>query len=174
MKDLAATLNPLGYMMLLVAVVSYGLYSVFAQKATQFSSTEKTYAMIALGAIVFTGAALVQNAHDGTLAQFATLPFSNREFLTAILYLGIGCSVVAFLLYNIAITAIGTNRSAPFAGIATVVTVIAGVSILNESYSLAQVLGTAMVLGGVYLASVMPAKRKEKTAVNLVEIESPD
>ena len=172
MKDLAATLNPLGYLMLLVAVVSYGLYSVFAQKATQFTSMEKTYAMIALGTLRFYRGGAGANPHDGTLAQFARLPFSNHEFLTAILFLGIGCSVIAFLLYNIAITAIGTNRSAPFAGIASVVTVIAGVSILNEGYSLAQVLGTVMVLGGVYLASVMPGKRAAEATEPIMEIES--
>jgi drug/metabolite transporter (DMT)-like permease len=159
MKGLGATLNPLGYLMLLVAVVSYGLYSVYAQKTHQFSSAEKTYAMMALGAIVFTCLALGESIRDNTLRAFVTLPFTNHEFLAAILYLGIGCSVVAFLLYNIALTSIGTNRTSSFAGLATLVAILAGVVILKEGYSVAQSAGTVLVIGGVYLANITHAKQ---------------
>jgi drug/metabolite transporter (DMT)-like permease len=167
MKDLSATLDPAGYLMLLIAVASYGFYSVFAQRATQFTSAEKTFAMIALGAAVFTSLALAQNAQAGTLKEFVTLPFTDRGFLGAVAYLGIGCSVVAFFLYNVALSALGTNRTAPFAGLTTVVTVIAGVAILNESFSPAQVLGTAAVLGGVYLASITTSAKKRGPAASL-------
>ena len=158
-KGLNATLNPLGYLMLLVAVVSYGLYSVFAQKASQFSSAEKTYAMIALGAIVFTPLALVESARNNSLREFVMLPFAHHEFLTAILYLGIGCSVIAFLLYNMALTSIGTNRTSSFAGLATLVAILAGVIILKEGYSLAQGIATVLVIAGVYLANMAHGKK---------------
>jgi drug/metabolite transporter (DMT)-like permease len=133
-KGLDASLSPAGYAMLLVAVVSASLYAVFSRKAEAFSSAEKTYAMMALGAVVFTAVAVAENAAGGTLREYLVLPFVNADFLTAILYLGAGCSVVAFLLMNTAISYLGTNRTASFVGISTVVTVTASIILLKEQY----------------------------------------
>lgn len=161
MKGLDATLNPVGYILLLMAVVSGSLYSVFSQKAIEYSSAEKTYAMMGLGAIVFTAFAIAEHASGGTLKAFILLPFTNLDFLIAVLYLSAGCSVVAFLLFNTAIVSIGTNRSASFVGLSTIVTVTASIIILGEKYSVLQGLGTALVLGGVYMANTN-RKRKLK------------
>jgi len=159
MKGLEASFNPLGYILLLFALLSYSLYSVNSQKAAEFTNTEKTYAMIALGAVVFTAAALIENAGSGTLKEFILLPFSNTEYLVGFLYLGVGCSAAAFFLYNVAISAIGTNRSASFAGLSTIVTVTAGIIILKEKFSVMQGVGTLLVLGGVYLANIISESR---------------
>jgi drug/metabolite transporter (DMT)-like permease len=153
-KGLNATLNPLGYLMLLIAVVSGSLYSIFARKAEAYTSAEITYVMMGMGAIVFTAAALIRNASAGTLGVYATVPFKNPDFLIAVLYLSVGCSVVAFLLFNTALAAIGANRAASFVGLSTVVTVTAGIIILREPYSLVQGLGTALVIGGVTMANL--------------------
>ena len=93
-KGMEASFNPLGYLMLLMAVISYSLYSVFSEKAASFSSAEKTYVMIAFGAVVFTAAALVQNLRTGTLQEFLSAPFTNPALLTAVLYQGDRKSVV--------------------------------------------------------------------------------
>lgn len=160
MKGLEASLNPLGYILLLSALLSYSMYSVNSQKTAEFTNTEKTYAMLALGAVVFTAAALVENAVSGTLEEFIILPFSNIECLIGFLYLGVGCSAAAFFLYNVAISSIGTNRSASFAGLSTIVTVIAGIVILKEDFSLIQGVGSVLVLGGVYIANIISDSRK--------------
>ncbi|HEX2944518.1 MAG TPA: DMT family transporter [Clostridia bacterium] len=160
MKGLEASFNPLGYILLLLALLSYSMYSVNSQKAAEFTNTEKTYAMIALGAGVFTAVAVVENAGSGKLKEFLLLPFSNMEYLVAFLYLGVGCSAAAFFLYNVAISSIGTNRSASFAGLSTIVTVIAGIILLKENFSLIQGVGTLLVLGGVYLANIVSDSRK--------------
>ena len=86
-KGAEATFDPLGYIMLLFAVVSYGLYSIFAQKTVQYTDIEKTYGMITLGAIVFTALALAENGIKGTIGQWIALPFMSPSFLIAVLYL---------------------------------------------------------------------------------------
>lgn len=153
-KGMEASFNPTGYLMLLMAVVSYSLYSVFSERAVSFSSAEKTYVMIAFGAIAFTAAALAQSLRTGTLPEFLSAPFANPSLLAAVLYQGIGCSIMAFLLYNLAIAYIGTNRSASFVGISTVVSILAGVVFLKERFSVLQAAGTFFVIGGVYLANL--------------------
>ncbi|MCQ4635606.1 DMT family transporter [Anaerovorax odorimutans] len=152
-KGMDASFSPFGYLMLCLAVVSYSLYCVFVEKSVDFSDIEKTYVMVAAGAIVFTAIAIAQNISAGTLVEYIKLPLTNRDFLQAILYQGLGCSVVAFFLSNVAIANIGTNRTASFVGISTAVSILAGVFILNESFSPVQAAGTILIIGGVYLAN---------------------
>ncbi len=173
-KGMEATFSPIGYIMLFLAVTSYSLYSIFSEKAVEFTSTEKTYAMIALGTVVFTLIALIENLNSGTLKDFFVLPFTNFDFLIAVLYLSISCSVVAFLLYNLAISYIGTNKSASFVGISTIVTVIAGIVILKEKFTLIQMLGATLVISGVYLANFIYESSKSEGEHHNKEIVSDD
>jgi len=152
-QGIDAVFNPFGYAMLLLATVSYSLYAVFAQKAEEFTGAEKTYIMIALGAISFTTIALIENALNGTLSTFAVLPFTNISFLVSVLYLGIGSSVGAFLFYNIAIDKIGATRTTSFSGISTIIAIVAGVFILQENFTFFQGIGAVLVIGGVYLTN---------------------
>lgn len=158
-KGLDASFSIFGYFMLLLAAVSYSLYCVYVEKADDFTDIEKTYAMITIGAIVFTALAVAQHIQAGTIKEFVCLPFANREFLVAILYQGIGCSVFAFFLSNVAIANIGTNRTASFVGLSTVVSILAGVILLKEQFTVPQIIGTVLIVGGVYLSN---SRLKEK------------
>jgi len=164
-KGMEATFNPLGYAMLMLAVLSHSLYSVFSQKACRFTSVEKTYVMVAFGAVIFTAAALFESLMTGTTAYYLMLPFKDTDFLVSVIYLGLGCSVAAFVFYNAAISSIGTNRTASFIGISTVVTVIAGIVLLKEEFSMLQRAGTALVIIGVYIANSAALKRKSGQSV---------
>ncbi len=76
----------------------------------------------------------------------------------AVLYQGIGCSVLAFFLSNVAISKIGVNRTASFIGFSTVVSILAGALLLHESFTALQTVGVAVILAGVYIAN-MTTKR---------------
>ena len=152
-KGLQASFDVAGYMILFLAIVSYSLFSVFIQQNTQHSAIEKTYVMIGAGAIAFSLIALVESAMHGTVKTFVMLPFRDMQFLIAVLYLGILCSVCGFALYNVAISYIGTNRSASFVGISTLTAVFAGVVFLREQVLPGQIAGMALILCGVYIAN---------------------
>ncbi len=166
-KGLSASLNPLGYALLLVAMMSDSLFVIFSRKAAAYTSTEKTFIMSAAGAVVFTVCALVEHTAAGTLRQFMLLPFTNMDFLLSLLYLSVACSVVAFVLCNYGISVIGATRSASLAVLTTVISVAAGVVFLGEPFSLAQGAATVLVLIGVYGANRMP-----KNAVPLADMEA--
>ena len=152
-KGMEASFSPFGYSMLTLTVVGCGLYSAYSEKASGLTAVEKTYGMAVVGFIVFTLCAVVEGAAKGTLSRLFTLPFTNREFLIAILFLGGGCSVLAFVLLNAAIGCIGTNRTSSFVGVSTAVAVVTGVMILHESFTLIQTVGTILIVAGVYLAN---------------------
>lgn len=154
LKGFEVLFNPLGYLLLFGAVVSYSMFSILSVKAQEFTSAEKTYVMMALGAVIFPAVAIVENLRKGTMVSYLMLPFTNREFLISILYLSIGCSVLAFILANKAIAILGTNRAASFVGVCTLTTVFSGVILLKDSFSLLQGGATLVILAGVYLANL--------------------
>jgi drug/metabolite transporter (DMT)-like permease len=152
-KGLDASLNVLGYVMIVLAMTSDGLSVTFQRMAKEYSAQEKTFVMAVLGAVFFTGMALVENGVNGTMQTYLSAPFTDMDFLTAVLYLAVGCQVLAFLMANYAILSIGAARCTSFAGITTIVAVLAGVLFLHEEFSLMQGVGTAFVLAGVYTAN---------------------
>lgn len=150
----ASSLSISGYVFLLAAVVSYALYSVFVDKASAYTGAEITYVMILTGAVLFLLLAIIEAGLQGTLPELMRLPFREPDFLTAILYQGIGCSVFAFFLSNLAISKIGVNRTSSFIGIATVVSILAGALLLRETFTAYQIVGAVIIISGVYIANI--------------------
>ena len=148
-----ASLSVSGYVFLLGAVVLYALYSVFVEKADGFSSIEITYVMLAAGAAVFCTLAVAEAIIKGSITELVALPVKNMGFLTAVIYQGIGCSVLAFFMSNVAISNIGVNRTSSFIGISTVVSIISGVIVLGESFSAYQAIGAAVIVAGIYISN---------------------
>lgn len=151
---MSSSLSPVGYMFLVVAVISYSLYCVFVDKAAEFSGAEITFVMLIAGAILYVALALVEAIKNGTVIALIQLPFVETTFLTAILYQGIGCSVIAFFMSNIAIANIGVNRTSSFIGVATVVSILAGAVVLGETFTILQIAGAVVIIIGVYVANM--------------------
>ncbi|MBR2511820.1 MAG: DMT family transporter, partial [Firmicutes bacterium] len=79
--------------------------------------------------------------------------------LAAMIYQGLGSSVMAFFLTNLAISMIGVNRNASFIGISTVVSILSGALILGEPFTTYQIIGAAVIIAGVYVANIKLEKR---------------
>ena len=154
-----ASVSAIGYASLMIAVVSYALYSVSVEKASDYTDAEVTYAMLIAGAILFPLIAIGEGAADGSLKDILLLPLRDPGFLAAILYQGIGCSIAAFFLANKALSLIGVNRTSSFIGVATLVSIAAGAVLLDEPFTLGQAAGAALIIAGVYTAN---AGRKVK------------
>lgn len=149
----SASFSAAGYAVLTGAVISYALYSVYVEKSAAYTGEEITAAMLAAGAVVFIPLALIEGWYTGTLAHVLLLPLTYSAFLAAALYQGVGCSVLAFFLSNKAIASIGVNRTASFIGISTVVSIAAGITLLDESFFWLQGIGVVVILAGVYIAN---------------------
>ncbi len=155
---MTSSLSVPGYVFLTVAVLSYSLYFIYVEKASVYTSAELAYAMQISGAALFTALALLEALHDGNVGTLVALPFQNRGFLIAVLYLGIGCSVFAFWLSNAAIEKLGVNRAASFIGVATLVSVLTGTLMLREPLTPVQIVGAILIVLGVYMANAGRAR----------------
>jgi drug/metabolite transporter (DMT)-like permease len=152
-KGMTASFSVIGYLFLLMAVASDAGYVLLSRKLTMFSVPEKVYVMTAAGALAFGPAAVFENAAAGTLQNFMTLPLRDPGFLAAVLYLSLGCTVLAFILCIHSITYLGPTRSSSFAPLTTVISIAAGVALLNEKFSVFQAAGSVLTLLGVFLAN---------------------
>lgn len=151
---LEASFSLPGYAMLLLAVLAAAVQGVLVEKAEGFTGTEITYVMMGMGCLAFTGTALLNALAKNTLPELIALPATTGGFLTAIIYLGFISSILAFIFSTKSIQLIGMNRVATFAGVNTVVSILAGVLFLKESFSTAQMAGVALILAGVYVANL--------------------
>lgn len=154
----SSSLSIVGYISLIVAVISYALYSVFVEKAKGYTEAEITFVMLIAGAVVFGTLAVCEAFFAGSVRELFVLPFTTGSFTMAILYQGIGCSILAFLMSNVAIAKIGVNRTSSFIGVATVVSIIAGALILREAFSGYQIIGAMVIVVGVYIANFRISK----------------
>ena len=150
---MTASMSLKGYAFMVLGLTSYSLYSVFVEKAEDYTDIEITYLMLAAGASVYGSVAAAEAYIAGNISQLVSLPFASTAFLTAILYQGIGCSILAFFLANVSIAKIGVNRMASFIGISTVVSIITGIFVLGEPFSKMQIAGAIVILAGVYIAN---------------------
>ena len=74
--------------------------------------------------------------------------------LLVLLYLGLGASVICFLLWNMAIARLGSGRTALFGNLIPVFSSIEAVIILSEKISWIQVVSFAIVIAGLLVANL--------------------
>ena len=145
-----------GLLLLLVSVCAGAMFNVLSRRiSVQFSVFERTYVMFALGSAVFTCIALIQSA--GNIREMILVPLGDAKFWIAILYLAGLSSVGSFLMLNFAVTHLDVASASIFANITTVITILAGVLILHESFGVYQIIGSVIIVLAAYGVN---AKRK--------------
>lgn len=138
----------LGFFLLLGAVVSAALFAILSRTtAEHFSPFERTYVMFALGSAVFTAIALWQNRQDLTVL---TAAMNQWTFWAAIIYLAVVSSVCAFLLINYSLSHISAGRALIFSNFTTVISVLAGIFIMGDSFAPVQLVGIVIITLSVF------------------------
>lgn len=138
-----------GVIYLFIAMITAAFYSILTRSiAQEFSAFERTFVMMMMGWIVFTGSAIMEQG-AGFVPAFAAA-VQNKHVMLPVLFLSIASSVISYFCLNYAVTFLEVNRIAVFANIIPVVSVLAGVLILGEPFSAICVAGIVLILLGVY------------------------
>lgn len=149
MNKSEGSLNPIGVIMLIFAILAAVGYSAVSRKTSDnFTVFERTYFMFLLGCIFYLPVAIIQNR--GNLYATMLQPFANIDFLLTILYLGVLSSVVAFGCLNFAFGVIKMSQANIFSTLATAVAIFTGVVFLKEPFGIVKMVGSAMILIGLY------------------------
>jgi len=78
----------------------------------------------------------------------------NSNLVFSILYLGLGASVICFLIWNTAIKKLGAGRTALFGNLIPIFSSLEAVLILNEQFSWIHIVSMVVVFAGIVLANL--------------------
>lgn len=141
-------LQPLGILLLLGACVSSALYKTANRKCSaDFDSWERTF-YILLSSTVFFSITGLDSVNYDAAAFFA--PLMNLHYLTAILFLGIFCSIIANVLVNYAAGHMEVLKLSSFGALSTLCAMVTGVLILHEPMNLGLGIGAVLIITGIY------------------------
>ncbi len=141
--------NMRGVIFLLLSSLTFAGYSVMARILTKdFSNTELSYVMIGIGFVAFNVIAIGNNLIQGTIGSFLT-PLVNIKFILCIIYLGVLSSLVTSLLSNYVLSKIEASKMSVFSNLGTVISIIAGVTLLNEDIFYYHIIGSLLIVIGV-------------------------
>jgi drug/metabolite transporter (DMT)-like permease len=135
-----------GDLIFLIALVIFAFYSVMTLKRPAIHGL--SFAAFTFGA----GAACLIPFLIFELLTRPVMAIDAQNLLT-VLYVSIFPSIVAYLCFNRGIQLIGANRAAPFFHMVPVFGSVMAIAFLGEQPQLFHLIGFALVLTGVYVAS---------------------
>lgn len=135
-----------GDLIFLVAMITFGLYSVLTLKRPAIHSLSLVGFTFGCGAAVLIPLWIVE------LYSRPVMALDAQNMLT-LLYVAIFPSAVAYLCFNRGVQLIGANRAAPFFHVVPVFGAAMAMVFLGERPQAFHVIGFALVLTGVYIAS---------------------
>lgn len=157
-KDMRSSV--IGLLLLLIAVCGGALFYVFSKKSSEyFNPLERTYMMFVAGCVTFVSYALIECR--GNYAALIMPAVTNINFWGCILYLSVVSSVIAFMTLNFGSSHISVSEASIYANLTTVISIVAGVVFVNETFTVWQIIGAIIIIGSVYVSSAnLKLKRK--------------
>lgn len=148
MTGSSGSLDWIGVAALVTAVIAAAAYTLLARGISKRTEPfARTYAMMAVGALVFTALAMLQCKGD---LEAYLRPFRETSYLVSVAYLSLFCSILCFFLSNYAIANLPVARETVFANLTTAVSVFAGAIVLHEPFSWLTAVCVVLILVGIW------------------------
>lgn len=157
--------KPLGDLLALGAAFSFALYSVVLRRLNALYSvmfiSRKTFFYGVVSAIPFLVA-------EPEIAPLKT--FLETEVWTNLLFLGVGASMLAFVIWAEIVKRLGPIKASNYLYFQPVVTLIASAWILDEKVTLIGYIGCTMILGGVWLSDFLSRRSIDRSRIARDEV----
>ncbi len=142
--------NFIGILLLLAAVFAGSINNVLSRKYSKyFTATEITFVMLWIGAVFFSLVSMAQGIINHDLYNRLIAPMYEVSSVTAVLYLGLLASVIAFFAMNYMLSKLPVVNASVFTNLATVISILAGVVIMHETLHWYQIAGGVLIISGV-------------------------
>ncbi|MBX9783996.1 MAG: DMT family transporter [Chitinophagaceae bacterium] len=134
-----------GDVWILLAAFSFACYNIFARKRpAQISATGFLFFAFLIGTVILLPAYIIES--------FYTEPVQwSFKTAGAVLYLGLGTSVIAFLFWNRSIKELGAGRAALFGNLIPVFSSVEAVFILNEHITIIHIIAFLLIVSGLFI-----------------------
>jgi drug/metabolite transporter (DMT)-like permease len=142
-----------GDLIFTLALAIFGLYSVLSLKRP------KIHGLSFVGFTFGCGAACLIPLLIWELLSRPVMQLDTTNLLT-LFYVAVFPSTLAYLCFNRGVQLIGANRAAPFFHVVPVFGSVMAIVFLGEHPQLFHIIGFALVLTGVFVASRKPAKAR--------------
>ncbi len=157
LEKLVSLEGNIGDIYMLLAVVSWGLYSVLGKKVM----AELSPLVTTFWAGIFGNILVLPFLLDGM--QFTDI---GPSFWIASLYTGIGATVLGMVFWNIGVQKVGSTKSGMFLNFNPIFTAILAYFLLGETMGIGQIFGALIVIVGVYFFTTKPAFSFTKQMTN--------
>ena len=152
-----------GIILLLVSVIATTVFAILNRSvADKFTPFERTYVMTGLGSICFSVTGLFA---EGTDISLWLAPLKNPDVIVSILYLAVVSSICAFTLVNYTFNHLTVGYTLIFSNFTSVISVLAGVFILKESFTHIQLCGVLVIIVSVFAVSLYNLKNDKKKSI---------
>lgn len=150
-----------GDILLLISTLCFGIYNVlYRNLAPNIPSTHQTYYIFLYGTIGIIPWMIYNLYLDNNFYNFVkSFSITNIGYM---IFLSLGSSVLAYLFFNEGIKLLGASKASIFINYVPVITIFLSIIILNDIPIVSQIIGSVVVLGGVYLS-----QRSPKTIKNI-------
>lgn len=137
-----------GDLWVLAAAFCFAVYNTMVKKKpTSISSMNFLFIVFSVGTL------LLLPFYVWEINRTAPVIWKTNLFL-AILYLGIGASVICFWIWNIAINKLGAARTILFGNLIPIFSSIEAVLLLNEQFTWIHIVSMILVFTGIVLANL--------------------
>lgn len=141
--------NIVGILLLLITTICFSSYSIMARSYTaKYENLELLTVMISIGFIAFNILALAMNIKNNSFSTYIS-PLKEGKYLLAMVYLGVLSTLGTSMLTNYVLKYISPSKMSVFANLSTLISIIGGVVILNESIYYYHILGAILIVVGV-------------------------
>lgn len=132
----------------LAAACSFAVYNTLVKKKpTGITPVNFLFVIFSLGTLI------LFPFYIWELNHYPTVTFSS-DIIFSVLYIGIGASVICFLIWNIAIGKLGAGRTALFGNLIPVFSSIEAAIILHEDFTWIHITSMAIIFTGILLANL--------------------
>lgn len=152
--------QPIGVVLVFGACLFAAFYRVYNKDSSaEFTAFERSYFVIGMCMLVFTVAALCMERRD--LTPFAAALHSKR-FVLSTLVLSVFCSVAANILVNYSASILPMAIFSNLGSLITVCAMFLGIIFLDEPTNSMSLVGSAMVLVGLFLIARVSGENSRK------------
>lgn len=132
----------------MLAAVAWAIYSILTRKISTlgYNTIQTTRRIFMYGLLFMLPMLFYTDFH------LETGDFASMTALGNLLFLGLGASALCFVTWNSAVKLLGAIKTSVYIYLVPVVTVAASVMILDEPLTASLIIGTVLILVGLWLS----------------------
>lgn len=154
----------IGLFLSFIAVVAYSFNNVLVKVLLQrYEPLTITFATTIDACVVFNVMALIKHLSNGTMTEYIA-PLSRPGFLFPVMYLGILSSLLTVWLLSVALKQLSAGTVGLFNNLPTVVSILAGVTIMSDDFLWYHLVGIVLILSGTIGFNLVRLQRERRAS----------